>query len=107
MKTNTTHHNATKRPWHVQDEGSQVIIASLHDDDLPAIARIYDCENPGSKVNAALIVKAVNEYEALTQLESAILAFMPAFYELHPDAKALGGTEGIESALSTLNALRK
>lgn len=71
---------ATARPWHIQNEGSQTIIASQtaleSGSGGPAVCYIYNHESKGSKANAALIVQAVNEHAALLAVAEAAHALM-------------------------------
>ena len=95
---------ATARPWHVQNEGSQTIIASQTalDSDAggPAVCYIYNHETKGSRANAHLICRAVNEHSALCAVAEALKALVDPY-----DGNLDGAPTSIKLARQALSLL--
>lgn len=105
--TKATTGQATARPWHVQDEGSQLIIASQRESRPEApvsICRMYAPQNKMAQINAALIVTAVNEHDALKAVAEAAKPFT-ILNRLHCPSFA-GSIDNLEQALANLAAIR-
>ena len=90
---NADFENATARPWVVWSDESGRPVSQIYTPSGRAVAIMADDDTPESLANAALIVRSVNEWEALCAVEEA--------------ARSAGAFPELTAALAALSAVRE
>lgn len=107
-KTGKAMDKSTARPWHTSSaykldslDGNGLWEASIWDQDGVTVGIFRATTKEVAEANAALIVKAVNEYDALCKVSEAAQKFVEIGHALnHEDCE-------LNAALSELSAIRK
>lgn len=75
MKTTNSTDNATARPWKFEGVDSREIFSSESGRTIAKVDFQFGRQDEIGRANAALIVRAVNEYEALVAVAEAAKGF--------------------------------